>query len=119
MASHHVFGLLFGVTIFASVAGACSSKSGSGATCPPNSTLTYDSFGKSFFQTNCLRCHSHATKNQDPNFDTVDQIRANKSDIDEEAASGPKATNTDMPEDGDIALTDRQQLGEWLACGAP
>src|ERR1700709_1335738 len=119
MASHHIFGFLFGVTILVSVAGACSSKKGSGATCPPNSTLTYASFGQSFFRTNCLRCHSKSTKDQDPNFDTVDQIRANKSDINEAAASGPTATNTDMPEDGDLALADRQQLGEWLACGAP
>jgi hypothetical protein len=43
------------------------------------------------------------------------------SDIDTEAASGPKATNTDMPELGTAVTTaptdaERATLGQFLAC---
>ena len=101
------------------VAAAACGSSGTGATCPPNSTLTYDNFGKAFFEANCNRCHAAATKGQTPLYDNVQGIRANKTQIDEQAASGPDSTNTDMPDDGDIATADRKKLGEWLACGAP
>lgn len=86
-----------------------------GSTCPPNSTLTYDNFGKAFFATNCNSCHG---KTQSPAFDTQEQIQASATDIDRAAASGPSATNTYMPDDGDVSDADRKKLGEWLACGA-
>jgi hypothetical protein len=36
------------------------------------------------------------------------------------AGSGPDATNEQMPPDGTApTLAERQQLAEWLACGAP
>jgi hypothetical protein len=87
-----------------------------GSTCPSTSTLTYDSFGKAFFATNCLSCHA---SKEIPHFNTVEEIRASKDDIDRAAASGPNATNTYMPDDGDVSDSDRKKLGEWLACGAP
>jgi Cytochrome C oxidase, cbb3-type, subunit III len=87
-----------------------------GSTCPSSSTLTYDSFGKAFFDTNCNSCHG---KTQSPSFGTQEQIQANSADIDRAAASGPKATNTYMPDGADVSDADRQKLGEWLACGAP
>jgi hypothetical protein len=87
-----------------------------GSTCPSTSTLTYDSFGKAFFATNCLSCHA---SKEIPHFNSVEEIRLSKDDIDRAAASGPNATNTYMPEDGDVSDSDRQKLGEWLACGAP
>lgn len=87
-----------------------------GATCPTNSTLTYDNFGKAFFATHCLECH--ATKEM-PRFNSVEEIRSAKDDIDRAAASGPNATNTYMPDEGDVSDADRKKLGEWLACGAP
>jgi cytochrome c5 len=89
-----------------------------GATCPDDSTLSYESFGEAFFQTNCLSCHGSAGP-QSPKFDTVEQIRARRSEIDKLAASGPNATNTFMPETGSVSTEDRKKLGEWLACGAP
>jgi hypothetical protein len=99
---------------------ACGGPKASGATCPPNSTLTYDSFGKDFFNANCNRCHSSTTKGQTPLYDTADEIRANKTNIDEQAASGPDSTNDSMPQDGaSVATADRVKLGQWLACGAP
>lgn len=86
-----------------------------GATCPSNSTLTYENFGKAFFAKNCLECH--ANKNA-PSFNTQEEIQADTDRIDRAAASGPDATNTYMPEDGDVSDADRTKLGEWLACGA-
>jgi len=87
-----------------------------GSSCPSKSTLTYDNFGKAFFDTNCNSCHGNA---QSPSFGTQEEIQANASAIDRAAASGPNATNTYMPDDGDVSDSDRKKLGEWLACGAP
>lgn len=87
-----------------------------GSVCPTTSTLTYESFGQSFMATHCLSCHA---SKESPPFNSVDEIRVRKTDIDRAAASGPNATNTFMPEDGSVALEERQKLGEWLACGAP
>lgn len=89
---------------------------GSGATCPTNSTLTYDNFGRQFFATYCDRCHAAGTR---PALNTLAQIQANSTAIDSSAAAGPSAVNTTMPESG-AAPTEaqRRQLGEWLACGA-
>ncbi len=111
---------------------ACGSPSG--ATCPPNSDLSYSGgsagtdgdFGEEFFSAYCTSCHSATAPNRygaptDQNFDTVSEILLHADDIDEEAASGPSATNTDMPRlDGDViappSLADRVKLGEFLAC---
>ncbi len=47
-------------------------------------------------------------------------IRANSTAVDSEAAAGASATNTAMPEGTPTpTTTERQQLGQWLACGAP
>ena len=99
---------------------ACGGDEGTptGSTCPSDSALTYDNFGQGFFQTNCLVCHG-ANGPESPKFDTVEQIRANTSDIDKDAAAGPNAVNTKMPDGGSVAEADRRKLGEWLACGAP
>lgn len=98
---------------------ACASPKASGATCPPSSTLTYESFGKAFFETNCNGCHSSTTKGESPLFDDVASIRAHRASIDEQAAAGPSSTNDGMPDDGDLAKAEREKLGQWLACGAP
>lgn len=99
---------------------ACSSKDeegkSTGSTCPTGSALTYDNFGKAFFDANCLSCH---TSREKPTLTSVAAIRANASAIDREAAAGPNGTNTAMPESGSVSVEDRKKLGEWLACGAP
>lgn len=87
-----------------------------GSTCPTTQTLTYDNFGKAFFAANCLECHA---SKESPHFNTVEDIRAEKDRIDRAAASGPNATNTYMPDEGDVSDADRKKLGEWLACNAP
>lgn len=88
-----------------------------GSTCPSDSALTYENFGQAFFQTNCLACHGSKGP-ESPKFDTVEQIRANKTAIDQEAAAGPAGVNTKMPEGSSVAEAERLKLGEWLACGA-
>ena len=96
--------------------------------CPPTSTLTYVNFGQSFMEAYCTRCHDsklitpeermNATSFHD--FDTVFGIRAVSDHIDVTTASGPAATNTSMPPDGDEpTLEERRQLGEWIACDMP
>ena len=89
-----------------------------GSTCPTTgSTLTYANFGQKFFQDHCLACHAAAGP-ESPKFDTVEQIRAAKSDIDKSAAAGPNAVNTYMPDGSSVDEAERRKLGEWLACGA-
>ncbi|MDX2053412.1 MAG: hypothetical protein SFV15_13525 [Polyangiaceae bacterium] len=99
----------------------------SGAVCAAGSTLTYESFGKTFMQTYCTSCHSSALSGtsrsgapSDHDFDTVGGIRSALEHIDSNAAAGPLGTNTAMPP-GNLkpSLDERKRLGEWLACGAP
>lgn len=93
--------------------------------CASGSSLRYSSFGRNFFTTYCLRCHSSnaADRRGAPtslNFDTVEQIRMHSARIDELAAAGPNVENDAMPPSGLIPEYDeRRDLGEWLACGAP
>jgi uncharacterized membrane protein len=111
--------------ITAAAAGiACSSSTGS--TCPTTDPPTYATFGQQFFTDYCLGCHSQTATNRhgapgDQNYDTEDQIRALADDIDSQAASGPDATNTDMPDlSGPVhnppSVEERKLLGEYLAC---
>jgi uncharacterized membrane protein len=97
------------------------------AVCPTTQTLTYAGFGQTFFSTYCQRCHGSTVTGLarmgapiDAAFDTVEDIRFHSPHIDEHAAAGPAAVNTEMPPDGAIPTeAERRQLGEWLACGAP
>lgn len=88
----------------------------SGATCPTDSTLTYDNFGRQFFASYCDSCHTTGTR---PSLSTHAQIRAESTAIDLAAAAGPSSVNTSMPESGTVpSEAERLRLGEWLACGA-
>jgi uncharacterized membrane protein len=101
----------------------------SGAICPDNSSLTYDNFGSPFFATYCTGCHSSELDGidrhgapADHNFDTLAGILSEAEHIDEWAAAGPDAVNTAMPPataDDTPDESERRDLGEWLACGAP
>ena len=100
-----------------------------GSTCPTDSALTYETFGRAFMESYCTNCHSStlvgAARNDAPtdhNFDSLEEIRATEPEhLDEEAAAGPDAINTEMPPAGHSAPSEqeRRQLGEWLACGTP
>lgn len=100
----------------------------SGATCPTDSTLTYETFGKGFMEDYCTRCHSSVLSGDarngapsDHNFDSLVEIQATPAEhIDEQAAAGPDRVNTTMPPSSPRPTEEeRRQLGEWLACGTP
>lgn len=87
--------------------------------CPLTGTVhTYQSFGEPFVDTYCNRCHS-TSKHGAPaafRFDTVEDIRTHAARIFVRSA-GP---NTTMPVGPvDPPADERDNLAEWLACGAP
>lgn len=90
--------------------------------CPPGGTqLTYQTFGRAFLDANCNGCHSAEAgyRNGAPSsfrFDTLDDVHAHVDRIFVRAA----ASNTTMPPGPDDPTPEsRDQLAEWLACGAP
>ncbi len=85
--------------------------------CPPSGTkLTYDNFGKHFFDDWCVSCHGGANAYSSRSFTSADSIRQSRDRIFVNAADD----NTTMPPGpDDPPLADRQKLAEWLACGAP
>ena len=104
--------------IAAAGAGACSGADEiSEYPCPQGGTaLTYDNFGKSFFDLHCVYCHGGANGYSSRAFTTLDSIRQQSDRIFVNAAAG----NTAMPPGpDDPSELERDQLAEWLACGAP
>jgi hypothetical protein len=97
------------------------------STCPPASTVTYESFGRDFMERYCTRCHAStlegAARQGAPSFhdfDTVFGVRGVADHVDETTAAGPAAVNEGMPPDGPRpTLDERLTLGEWIACGTP
>ena len=83
----------------------------SSLSCPTDSSLTYESFGQAFFEANCLSCHASKER---PTLSTQADVQANAARILDQAVY-----TTAMPQDADLATSERQLLGEWLACGAP
>ena len=85
--------------------------------CPPEGTeLTYDDFAKPFFDRWCNRCHGGTNSYSSRSFTTIETIRAQRERIFANAAAG----NTSMPPGpDDPSDEERQQLADWLACGAP
>ncbi len=87
--------------------------------CPPTGTPhTYESFGQPFLETYCNSCHSTSRHGAPAafRFDTIEDIRVHADRIFVRAA-GP---NTTMPVGPvDPPAEERDQLAEWLACGAP
>ncbi len=99
-----------------------------GASCPSNSTLTYEGWAVGFFESYCTGCHSSSRTSQSErrgapigaNWDDLNAVREFAADIDAVAAAGPKATNRIMPPSAPTPTEqERRMLGEWLACGAP
>jgi hypothetical protein len=86
-----------------------------GSVCPPESTVTWATFGQAFIHENCARCHDE----ERPRIVTQADVQANLELIDRAAAAGPEGVNTYMPEDRGVPESQRRALGEWLACGAP
>ena len=98
----------------------------SGSVCG-SSTLTYTNFGQQFMGSYCNRCHSSSVTGTarggaptNVNFDSLQDIQAQLYDIDRTSAAGPNGVSTSMPfNPPNPTEAERQQLGQWLACGAP
>ena len=96
----------------------------SGSTCPPDNTLTYDSFARGFMETYCTRCHASTLSGPERHgaplfhdFDTEVGILNVGNHVDQYAAAGPFAINTLMPPDAPAPTeAERRLLGQWLAC---
>ena len=95
-----------------------------GSVSPSPNTLTYATFGESFMTRYCVRCHSTAVTGDarqgapaDHNFNAFAGVLRFADHIDEHAAAGPNAVNSDMPpSDPKPTEEERRQLGQWLAC---
>ena len=85
--------------------------------CPNGgTTLTYANFGKNFFGRWCVTCHGGANGYSGRSFTTLADIQANADRIYINAAGD----NSFMPPGPDGPPHDqREQLADWLACGAP
>src|SRR4051812_26614562 len=93
--------------LLAAVIAACASSPSSGisaseVTCPPDSTLTYESFGASFISDNCLSCHDSKYR---PTLTTHAAVQSNKSAIIDAAVTGTK-----MPANTAMTVEERQLL---------
>jgi hypothetical protein len=101
--------------------------SDTGATCPADSTLTYEGWAQGFFESYCTRCHSSALVDDERNgapphadWDEYQSIHAYKDEIAGFASGGPDWINRTMPPSDPRPPDDeRLKLGEWLACGLP
>jgi cytochrome c5 len=100
----------------------------SGASCPPDSLLTYESFGREFMATYCTSCHADGINSSarrgapnDYNFDTLEDIQeVGAGHLDQLSAAGDARVNDAMPPPGfepQPSEVERRRLGEWLACG--
>lgn len=88
--------------------------------CPEGgTTLTYKSFGAGYMAENCQNCHGASDRKGAPagyDFGTLESVRNHKRRIFARAA----ADNVTMPPGpDDPPEAGRNQLAEWLACGAP
>ena len=100
----------------------CSSARLEDYDCPSEgSSLTYESFGKPFINGYCQPCHASAVDDRKGapssyGFDTYEQVLEHRERIFARAA----ADNDSMPPGpDDPSPEEREQLAEWLACGAP
>lgn len=108
-----VLGLLFGTALF----GCASETTLEGHPCPDaGTTLSYDMFGKSFMSRHCTSCHGGGDGHSSRSFATLESIRVQRDRIFANAAEG----NMAMPPGPDgPTLREREDLADWLACGAP
>lgn len=95
----------------------CAPSSLADTPCPPDGTaLTYENFGETFFDANCIHCHGGSHGYSSRGFTSVERIREDRERIFVTSA----ADNVSMPPGpDDPPAADRERLAEWLACGAP
>ncbi len=90
--------------------------------CPPDSAVTWQSFGQGFLLDHCVGCHSDLLEEDyrmgaplDADFNTQQQTQDWLVRLYERAAD----ENTTMPPVDSVSAEQRYLFGEWLACGAP
>lgn len=93
-------------------------------TCAASGALTYTNFGKKFVDDYCASCHAGSVHGPDRQgapptvvFDSLAQIRAKQDDVENDVVVlkvMPFGQSTKHPTDAQ-----REQLGQWLRCGAP
>lgn len=94
------------------------------ATCPTANAPTWDGFAKPFFDKYCTRCHSSTltggARNGAPafhDFDTRTGVQGVLVHIDQQAGSGPAATNELMPPSSPVPTkAEREMLAQFVAC---
>lgn len=130
---------LVGVVLGVALSACGTDPTPTGAVCPSpdDMSLTYVSFGQEFMGKYCTWCHDsslpRSKRNDAPiyhDYDTLLGVRETRGHVDEQAGSGPDATNHFMPpdrcptvaggkEDRDCPQPtdeERKQLAIWLAC---
>ena len=105
------------VALLALASGCSGAEDPADRPCPPSgTTLTYEGFGRDFFEQRCVSCHGGPNGYSSRAFVTVESIRVQRDRIFRNAA-GKNAAMPPGPDD--IPQEDRQKLAEWLSCGAP
>lgn len=97
------------------------------AQCPSSDPPTYETFGRTFMSSYCVRCHSSELTGDarqgapvDHDFDTLEGVLPLARVIDQYAGAGPAGENEAMPPDGaQPTAAERMALAEWLACEVP
>ena len=87
------------------------------ASCPDGGTgLTYDNFGRTFMTAYCIACHAGARVEKGVLLNSASSVRTFASQSNAQAGVGAS-----MPPPGVPAptATERQQLSQWIGCGAP
>ena len=108
--------------------------------CPDPNPLTYDNFVEQFMTDYCVSFHSSTLARSQRNgaplfhdFDSLEGVVVVTGHIDEQAGSGPAATNEFMPPSecpaeagGPLAIdcprpskAEREMLSQWIACCDP
>jgi len=94
----------------------------SGRACPPDSAVTWESFGQGFVLSHCAGCHSsnlgageRAEAPIEVNMETQDLVQEWLIRIYARSAD----ENATMPPVDSVLADERVLLGDWLACGAP
>lgn len=94
-----------------------------GRPCPEDSALTWSNFGEATMLTHCVGCHSEhlaegTPRGQAPlgvDFNSHARTQAWLERIHARSAD----QNRTMPPADTMSERTREQLGDWLACGAP
>jgi uncharacterized membrane protein len=108
--------------VIAIAAGACEpEQSYEKAQCATGTELTWENFGKTFMLRYCNQCHTEGLEDRHGapegfDFQELRDVRKHASHIYDRSA-GENASMPPGPDDPPI--DERDDLAEWLACGAP